>query len=45
MSMKGAYKQKIEAQLNEWKAEIDKIEGKSQRRGCEIGHFKIQVNL
>ena len=35
MSMKDAYIQKIEAQLEEWKSEIDKIKAKADKADAE----------
>jgi chromosome segregation ATPase len=36
MEIKDAYKQKMEAQLNEWKAQIDLLEAKIQNSGADM---------
>ncbi|SMF41793.1 coiled coil domain-containing protein [Desulfovibrio gilichinskyi] len=36
MSMKEAYRQKIEAQLDEWEAEIDKMKAKADKVGANV---------
>lgn len=35
MSMKKAYEQKLQSQLDEWNAEIDKLRAKADRAGAE----------
>lgn len=36
MSKKKAYQQKIEAQLEEWKAEIDTMKAKAKKAGVDV---------
>ncbi|HKJ52400.1 MAG TPA: coiled coil domain-containing protein [Gammaproteobacteria bacterium] len=36
MSEKAAYRQKIEASMEEWDAEIDKIEARADRAGADM---------